>query len=529
MKKTCLVACLFLLLLTGLTHADESISVNILDMHPTGLQKVDMVVSVLNNRGEPVKGLGVGNFKVMVEGKEIPNFSLKPIDSAKSPLSVILAMDVSGSMKGAPIAEAQKAASIFLDQLDKEDSAALLTFGSSVNLLADFTPKKHEVREKIQGLKADEQLTWLYQGTYASLDKAAKAPTSRAAVVLLTDGKDEGSPRSEEDVLGRIKGTLIPIYALGFGPQSQVDYLKKVAATSGGSFFYTPTPEELSQMYGMVLEQIKNQYLIEFPLDKPAGTYTAILKLDYRGTEYSAQRRFLQVSAEPPQPAPPLPPVQSEPKVEKPPPLPPHWSEDVRLWGGLLVVLLVVGGILVLVYVRRRSEALPAASQTSGPEPVTVMVQGKMHPITPPAMPTGGNRATVILQSPGEVGLRIDMPPIPLHFPLIDKKNNREYQEIIITRYDDGSKPHFIGDRIYLLLADDTVSRPDEQRAGHARIFMDPQTLRYQIEDLGSTSGTKINDHPLTGKDYLGDRDIVAFGGVTINFYDKRPSTETRF
>ena len=66
--------------------------------------------------------------------------------------------------------------------------------------------------------------------------------------MLLTDGKDEGSPRSEEDVLGRIKGTQIPIYTLGFGPQAQVDYHKKVSAARIVSL---PAPSVIFSPFGV--------------------------------------------------------------------------------------------------------------------------------------------------------------------------------------------------------------------------------------------------------------------------------------
>lgn len=524
MKKIALSICA-LLLLSALTAigASEMIFLNILDMKSGPPNKVGMVVSVLDEKGAPIKGLGPANFKLSIEGKEISNFSLKPIASPQSPLSVILAIDISGSMKGAPISEAKKAASIFLDQLDNADHIALVGFGGSVKLLADFTTKKYEVREKLQNLAANEKWTWLYQATYDCLEKGAKAPTSRVAIVLLTDGKDEGSPRTDEDVLARIKGTQIPIYALGFGGDAQVQYLKRIASASGGFFLYTPNPEELSQLYAMVLDQIKNQYLLEFFYDNPAGVYNATLKFDYRGQEVSAQRRFIHISAEPPQPA--APPVQRGPAAPVS-----TGSTNAWLWVPLALIVAIVGGSLAYFYRQRRTAPVRRTpSEPVGPEPVSLMLHGKIHPLTPASASSRASRATVILQSPGEVGLRIDVPPMPAYFPLMDKKDNKDYEEVIISRYDEESAGFFSQDASYLLLADNTVSRPDENRLGHARIFLDPETHRYQVEDLGSTSGTRLGENALEGKAFLENRDTITIGAVVINFYDKRPTTETKF
>jgi len=274
-------------------YGQNNSSLNILDVRATRNNNAEMIISALDEQGNPIKGISKDNLKLTIEGKEIKEFSLEPVSSAKNPISVILAIDISGSMHGLPIREAKKAASVFLDQIDKEDFIALITFGSNVKSLSDFTIEKYKVREKIESLIANEQLTWLYQATGDCLDKASKSPTSRVAVILLTDGKDEGSPKKEDDILKRLQGTRVPIYALGFGPKAQIDYLKTLANMSGGYFLYTPKAEELTRLYSMVLDQLKNQYLIKFIFPIPPGDYACILSFNYKGSEISARRSFL--------------------------------------------------------------------------------------------------------------------------------------------------------------------------------------------------------------------------------------------
>lgn len=530
------VSLIFILvvLFFGRAQAQEPGSLNMLDIASKSGNRVELVVAVLDKEGNPIKGLSQANFSLVVEGREIKNFTLEQVSSAKSPLSVILAMDVSGSMKGTPINEAKKASGIFLDQLEKDDFVALLTFGSSVKLLTDFT-KKYVVRDKIAELAADEKWTWLYQASYDALDKAAKAPTSRAVVVLLTDGKDEGSPRSEADVLGRIKGTQIPIYTLGFGAQAQVDYLKRISTASGGYFLFTPSAEELSGLYNKVMDHLKNQYLLTFPFEFPGGTYLGTLKLNYRGQELDVQRRFLHARTEPVPLATPAAPVTpagpagvKSSKEEGPPPPPPvPWWKDPLVWGLVILGVGVLGAIILYLVFRKPRESGPI-KRAKAAEPANFMVRGKLHSLTPPSGLTGASKDTQSLVTPGEVGFRIDMPPLPLFFSLIDQKSNRNYEDVIITRYDPDIKEQYAEDRLYLLLEDKTVSRPDGPRMGHARIIFDPETLRYKLEDLGSYSGTKLNDMTITEQVPLINGDVVMVGGVVLNFYDKRVFTETR-
>jgi hypothetical protein len=134
--------------------------------------------------------------------------------------------------------------------------------------------------------------------------------------------------------------------------------------------------------------------------------------------------------------------------------------------------------------------------------------------------------------SKGEVGLEIDLKqPLPVSFALIDKKNRREYNEIIITRYDKERARLFSGEKIYLLLSERSVTRPGGERKGHARIFIDPETGTYQIEDLGSTSGTKVNGKGLNKGSSLAlvSGDTITVGNILMKYYDQRPLMETQF
>jgi hypothetical protein len=309
---------------------------------------------------------------------------------------------------------------------------------------------------------------------------------------------------------------------LGFGEKAQVNYLKKIATASGGFFLFTPNSEELIHLYGKLLEQIKNQYQIEFTFDNPPGVYNANLKFDYQGKEVRAQRRFAHVSMEPA--IPPSPPV-NPPLVATSAP----WFATAWPWVPLLLVISIAGFSLLYLYLRRQSETPRLKADEAKSGPASMMAKGKIHPLSSSADKFVTSRATVIFQTPGEVGLRIDIPPVPIFFPLIDRKNNKNYEAVIITRYDDADRKFFSEKHNYILLGDNTVSRPDGNRLGHARIFLDPDTNRYQIEDLGSSGGTSLGENPLTGKIVLENRDTITVGAVSINFYDKRPTTETIF
>ena len=488
--------------IAGVAKAQNPVSLNILDARSAPGGNVQMVLTVVDEWGVPVKGLGKANFALAVEGEEVENFSIGPVSSAKTPLSVIVGIDVSGSMKGVPIQEAKRAAARFLDQLEKEDFTALMAFGSSVRFLTDFTRNKSDVREEIEKLAANEQHTWLYQATRDSLEKASRAPTSRVAVVLLTDGKDEGSPTTEQDVIWRLGGGQVPLYTLGFRDNAPVNYLKRIASISGGSFLFTPRPEDLPQLYNAVLEQLQNQYSVEFHFPQSSGEYKSEVSLSYQGMTVKAQKAFLHANYEPP----------------------PWWQEfPVHPATLVLVGFAIILGVVAVV--RRPARAAGSSSSSSaGNEPhVSVMYQGEIHPIGSPSK-NGNSAMTVMLQpTPGEVGLKIGLTPESFYFALKDSQHNKAYADVIITRYD--SERTFSKGNTYLLLSHPTVHRPDQKTSGHARIFLDKATGRYQVEDLGSHLGTKLNDSVCNTVVPLEDGDTITLGGVPLAYYDKRANT----
>jgi VWFA-related protein len=275
-------------------------SLKILQIHSVPGQKVQVVASVMDAKDHPVKNLGPANFSVKVGKKDVKQFSLERFAEAGRPLSVLLLLDVSGSMHGEAIEAARVAAIAFLDELDKADYCSLTVFGTGARQLVDFTREKRLIRTAIQGLKANESKTWLNQALYDALDRAANAPSSRPAIVVLTDGKDEGSSIGAEDVIAKA-GTLdVPIYTLGFGPQADVDFLRRLAALTHGASYATPDPQQLTSIYTQIADQLKNQYLLSLALPAfPSGQYELALSVRHRGSDLTSAQSFPYLSSGP--------------------------------------------------------------------------------------------------------------------------------------------------------------------------------------------------------------------------------------
>jgi pSer/pThr/pTyr-binding forkhead associated (FHA) protein len=250
---------------------------------------------------------------------------------------------------------------------------------------------------------------------------------------------------------------------------------------------------------------------------RPAGEYTCLLTLERLGNEVNAQRVFSHIIAE------------ATPWWKE-------WSKSQIVWGIVALALIIVG--IAVVYRsgllrKEKAELRHEGAESKELPEVSVMIRKKFHP---PGLSPGPNQASATVALPisskGEVGLEIDVgQPLPLTFALVDRRSRREYGEVVITRYDDERDHLFSEERIYLVLSDRSVTRPSDERQGHARIFMDKRTGTYQIEDLGSTSGTLVNGKILKKGIPLAliDGDSIMVGRVTLKYFDRRPLLETHF
>ena len=109
-------------------------------------------------------------------------------------LAVVLAIDTSGSMRGAPLAEAKNAVTSFVDQMPPGVAFALVRFGTSSDLVVPFTIDPDEIKTAVGGLTAGGE-TALYDALIESGTIFEGLEGVRRSLILLSDGGDTASGR----------------------------------------------------------------------------------------------------------------------------------------------------------------------------------------------------------------------------------------------------------------------------------------------------------------------------------------------
>jgi VWFA-related protein len=199
--------------------------------------------------------------------------TLESFQEAVAPISIVLALDTSGSMKGA--VEAVKAgAKQFISALRPQDKLSLVTFSDEATLVHDLTARRESTIKAVEDY-AIRGGTALYDAVFDSLNRL-ESVDGRRAIVVLTDGRDEnnagngpGSRRSFDDVLtqlGRIDAT---VYAIGLGGSVERSVLEKIADVSGGEAFFPSVVEELEGDYRRVIEHLRRRYVATYISSNP--------------------------------------------------------------------------------------------------------------------------------------------------------------------------------------------------------------------------------------------------------------------
>jgi len=187
---------------------------------------------------------------------------------AVAPVSIVLALDESGSMRRSAAAVLE-AAHQFIDALRPEDSLAPMLFADQVFFEHDLTKDRDAARKAIDGYIATGG-TALYDALSDALVRL-KRIEGRRAVVILTDGRDENNPgtgpgsvRNLDDVLALAKETDAAIFSIGLGTKVDKPPLERLARLSGGQAYFPLDVSDLQEQYRRIVENMRRRYVLSY-------------------------------------------------------------------------------------------------------------------------------------------------------------------------------------------------------------------------------------------------------------------------
>jgi Ca-activated chloride channel homolog len=243
---------------------------------------VNVVFSVTNSNGVPIRGLKAKDFQIL-EDKQPQNIDYfselgKETDI---PLTIALLVDTSASVKDKLDFEKTTAAEFFTDVLrPKKDLALIMQFDSDVNLVQDFTQDKGALIKALKSLEAGNN-TSLYDAIYLAAEDRLKKEVGRKVMLVISDGEDNGSKIRKEEAIEAAQRNDVVIYGIGVQTEEKANFgvLKSFAKETGGAFF-SPRASlgEIKSAFQSIGRELQGQYSIGYisTNKKRDGSYRAI-------------------------------------------------------------------------------------------------------------------------------------------------------------------------------------------------------------------------------------------------------------
>jgi VWFA-related protein len=236
-------------------------------------------VTVSNKQGGLVADLPQARFSVFDNGRrqEVALFS-----NEDTPVTVGLVIDSSGSMK-AKLPEVIVAAATFKRKSNPQDEMFVVAFNDRVvprgpgpgSSAAD----ERSLESELQALVAEGR-TALYDGLSASLERMALATKPRKALILISDGGDNASRSTLDQILTTARRSNVTIYTVGLfdeeAPDRNPGVLKSLAQATGGERFLPRSPSDLVVACERIARELRSGYTIGYTPPDRDGAYHRI-------------------------------------------------------------------------------------------------------------------------------------------------------------------------------------------------------------------------------------------------------------
>ncbi|MBI5647570.1 MAG: VWA domain-containing protein [Ignavibacteriae bacterium] len=245
LSRISLLTILFLLPAVGEAQPQLNLK-RVVTIWPT----IELYYTVACN-GSPLYLTDKSHMAVTENGVPIHDFMIWcPDPSIRCAISVALVFDASGSMSGAGNAGAKAAGNAFIDLLDGvNDQAAILWFTSTVTLAQPMTVYTNLLHNAVNALPASGA-TAVWDGMYYGVQELISNGVNPCRVVIvLTDGGDNSSSRSPAETISLAMRNRIRIFTIGLGSGIQSSILQNIATTTGGRYYETPSPSQLTAIY----------------------------------------------------------------------------------------------------------------------------------------------------------------------------------------------------------------------------------------------------------------------------------------
>jgi len=230
-------------------------------------------VTITDPMNRLVTGLGKENFIVLDNGERQ---AIQQFSSEDTPISLGVIFDTSGSMAN-KIEKAREAVVKFFKTANPEDEFFLIAFNDKPVLKSDFTSSVEQLEAELVDT-VPRGLTALLDAIYLGMAKMRGAKYQRKALLILSDGGDNRSRYTENEIKSMVREADVQMYAIGLFDQAPFSdeerygprLLSEVTEETGGRTFTVERPSEMTEAAAKIGVELRNQYVLGYRPSRPA-------------------------------------------------------------------------------------------------------------------------------------------------------------------------------------------------------------------------------------------------------------------
>lgn len=252
---------------------------------------VNLFFNVKDKHGTLIPNLAKGDFQVYEDGR--PQTIKYFASETDQPLTLGILIDSSVSQERVLPMEKQVGAAFLKEVLRTKDEAFVISFDVNVDLLQDFTNSTSMLRTALNDAKinggggcggipgvgqgpvpcGNPKGTLLYDAVYLAGREKLATEVGRKAMIILTDGEDQGSQETIRQAIEAAQKSDSICYVLliadrgfyGLGGYSGDRAMKELAQQTGGRVIEVGNkPEKLKQAFDQIANELRTQYSIGY-------------------------------------------------------------------------------------------------------------------------------------------------------------------------------------------------------------------------------------------------------------------------
>lgn len=281
---------------------------------------VQLFFNVKNKKGTLIPSLNKDDFEILEDGKPqtIKYFAAE----SNLPLTLGILIDSSASQERVLHMEKEVGGEFLNEILRSQDLAFVLGFDVNVNLLQDFTNSVDVLQTALNSARVNTsggrtagtpgpggtvpvvlRGTLLYDAVYLASNDELSQQVGRKAIILLTDGEDQGSQMGIADAIEAAQKSGSIIYVLlcadrrfyGSGEYSGKAKMKELTEQTGGRVIVVGNRfNKLKDAFDQIANELRRQYYIGYTSTNTAlnGTFRKVeIHAKNKDEDYKIQAR----------------------------------------------------------------------------------------------------------------------------------------------------------------------------------------------------------------------------------------------